>query len=170
MSGGRLILFAGLPGVGKTTLARALSGQLGAVYLRIDTIEEGLRRSHVDFTDLKDAGYTVAQAVAADALLAGQTVVADAVHGHRQGWDDWEALAHRVPVDIDWIRLVCSDEAEHQARIKRRAAAGAKHGADWTAIRSRQYDEWPASWPMIDTAGRDLDACLSEICARLELS
>jgi predicted kinase len=34
-----LIIFGGLPGTGETTLARALAEQLGAVFLRIDTIE-----------------------------------------------------------------------------------------------------------------------------------
>jgi SpoVK/Ycf46/Vps4 family AAA+-type ATPase len=31
------IIFCGLPGTGKTTLARELARRLGAVYLRIDT-------------------------------------------------------------------------------------------------------------------------------------
>ena len=43
----RLIIFGGLPGTGKTTLARKLANDLGATYLRIDTIERALRGSHV---------------------------------------------------------------------------------------------------------------------------
>ena len=35
-----LIALSGLPGSGKTTLARSLSRRLGAHYLRIDTIED----------------------------------------------------------------------------------------------------------------------------------
>ena len=38
-----LIIFSGLPGSGKSTIARALAQQLGAVYLRIDTIEQAIR-------------------------------------------------------------------------------------------------------------------------------
>ena len=34
-----LIVFSGLPGVGKTTIARELGRSLAAVYLRIDSIE-----------------------------------------------------------------------------------------------------------------------------------
>ena len=40
-----LIIFGGLPASGKTTIARDLARQLGATYLRIDTIEQALRES-----------------------------------------------------------------------------------------------------------------------------
>jgi predicted kinase len=35
-----LIILGGLPGTGKTTIARELARQLGAVHVRIDSIEE----------------------------------------------------------------------------------------------------------------------------------
>ncbi len=35
-----LIIFSGLPGSGKSTIARTLSERLNAVYLRVDTIEQ----------------------------------------------------------------------------------------------------------------------------------
>ena len=38
-----LIVFSGLPGVGKTTLARALAQAQGALHLRIDSIEQAMR-------------------------------------------------------------------------------------------------------------------------------
>ena len=34
-----LIVFSGLPGTGKTTIAKALAAATAAVYLRVDTIE-----------------------------------------------------------------------------------------------------------------------------------
>ena len=34
-----LIVFGGLPGTGKTTVARALASRMGAVYLRIESLE-----------------------------------------------------------------------------------------------------------------------------------
>jgi predicted kinase len=40
-----LIIFGGLPGTGKTTLSRMLAERRGALYLRIDTIEQALRNS-----------------------------------------------------------------------------------------------------------------------------
>jgi predicted kinase len=38
-----LIILGGLPGTGKTVIARELARQLGAVYLRIDSIEQVIR-------------------------------------------------------------------------------------------------------------------------------
>jgi predicted kinase len=40
-----LIVFGGLPGVGKTALARAVAQELAAAYLRVDAIEAAMRRA-----------------------------------------------------------------------------------------------------------------------------
>ena len=61
-----LIVFGGLPGTGKTTIARALALQLGAAYLRIDTIEQALRDCGGIRHPMDDTGYRVAYAIAAD--------------------------------------------------------------------------------------------------------
>jgi predicted kinase len=49
-----LIIFGGLPGTGKTTIARALAHQIGAVHLRIDSIEQAIRDSEVLSRPLND--------------------------------------------------------------------------------------------------------------------
>lgn len=42
-----LIILGGLPGAGKTTIARELALRLGAVHIRIDSIEQATRDSGV---------------------------------------------------------------------------------------------------------------------------
>ena len=37
----------GLPGVGKTTIARELARQIGAVHVRIDSIEQAIRDARI---------------------------------------------------------------------------------------------------------------------------
>ena len=58
-----LIVLSGLPGVGKTTIARELACSLAAVYVRIDSIEQALRQAGLA---VEAEGYAVAHAVAAD--------------------------------------------------------------------------------------------------------
>src|SRR5688572_12402612 len=65
---GFLVIFSGLPGTGKSTIARELARVLGGIHLRIDSIEQALRDSGRLKDELWDAGYRVAYAVAANNL------------------------------------------------------------------------------------------------------
>ena len=70
-----LIVFGGLPGTGKTTVARELTRRFDASYLRIDTIEQRLREAGLKVVGA--TGYVIAHALAAENLLIGRTVIAD---------------------------------------------------------------------------------------------
>ena len=55
-----LIVLGGLPGIGKTSIARAFSRAVSAVHVRIDSIEEAIRVSGVTVVSLDDGGYRAA--------------------------------------------------------------------------------------------------------------
>ena len=74
-----LIILGGLPGVGKTTIAKELARQIGAVHVRIDSIEQGLRNSGRFTGAMDDSGYRVAYSVAEETLRCGRSVIADCV-------------------------------------------------------------------------------------------
>jgi predicted kinase len=74
-----LIIFGGLPAVGKTTLAKAVAREWEAVYLRVDTIEQALRFSETLHGEVGPAGYLVAYRLAEENLRIGRTVVADSI-------------------------------------------------------------------------------------------
>jgi predicted kinase len=75
-----LIAFGGLPGTGKTTLARTVTSRYAAVYLRIDTVEQAIQDSDVLRANIGAAGYVTAYRVAADNLRVGRSVVGDSVN------------------------------------------------------------------------------------------
>ncbi|MBC8118641.1 MAG: AAA family ATPase, partial [Burkholderiaceae bacterium] len=86
-----LVVFAGLPGSGKTTLARRLSKSLQAVYVRIDSIENAIRRANRPAYEVGDLGYRVGYAMARDNLRACLTVVAASVNPVQESRDAWLA-------------------------------------------------------------------------------
>ena len=67
----RLIVFSGLPGVGKSTIAAALAKQIGAIWLRVDSLNEVIIASGTVPPELKIWTYGGAQAVAQDNLRLG---------------------------------------------------------------------------------------------------
>jgi len=149
-----LIVLGGLPGVGKTTIARELARQLGAVHVRIDSIEQVIRDSRVVSSLLDDAGYRVGYAVAADNLLVGRTVVADSVNPLPATRDAWTAVAQRAGVIAVEIEITCSDRAEHKMRVDTRTSDIVGLALPtWQAVVDRDYAAWDRERIVLDTAG-----------------
>lgn len=166
-----LIAFAGLPGAGKTTLARALAHTRGAVYLRIDTIEQAIRDAGVLAGEVGPAGYIVGNALAEANLRLGLSVVADSVNPVPESRAGWRATAAAAGVPIAEVEVICSDPLEHRTRIETRSLDIPGLAApDWPAVLSRAYAAWDRPRIVIDTAGRSAADSLAELQARLATS
>jgi len=159
-----LIVFGGLPGAGKTTIARELARQLGAVYLRIDSIEQAIRESG---KSVHDEGYRVAYALAADNLALGRTVVADSVNPLPVTRDAWIQVATRAKAAVLEIEVVCSDTAEHRRRIESRTADASGLILTWKAVTTRDYAPWDRDHIVLDTATLSVEQSIAKIRAAL---
>nr|WP_256476200.1 AAA family ATPase [Siccirubricoccus soli] len=51
-----MVVFGGLPGVGKTTLSRRLAARLGAMWLRIDAVGQAMIQGGVPAEAIGPAG------------------------------------------------------------------------------------------------------------------
>ena len=165
-----LIVFAGLPGTGKTSIARSLAERLGAVFIRIDTIEQVLADAGAGDVVMADPGlsYLLGYALATDNLRLGLPVVADSVNPLGITRDAWRAAASAASVSVIDVEVICSDVTEHRRRVEQRTSdiAGLTLPT-WAEVEAREYHAWDRDRIVIDTAGRSLETCVDELSATL---
>ena len=113
-----LYIFGGLPGTGKSELSKYLSETIGAIYLRIDTIEQALKNNGIG--NIYDEGYKIASSIASENLKLGQSVVADSTNPVKESRELWRNVATRSSAQFIEIEVVCSDLLEHKQRIEAR--------------------------------------------------
>jgi predicted kinase len=161
-----LYIISGLPGSGKSTLSQMIARQLGAVYLRIDTIEQGLRE--LCSIDVQGEGYRLAYRIASDNLCVGVSVVADSCNPIELTRREWEQVAQDARADYVNIEVICSDPNEHRLRAEARGVdvSGLKLPT-WNEIENREYHDWTVERVIVDTAGGSKTECASELLAKL---
>ena len=148
-----LIVLAGLPGVGKTQIARGVADRLGATFLRIDTIEAAIASTLHPFRD-NPVGYVIAARVAADQLRSGRRVVADAVNGLQLVRDLWAGVAREGGARLHWVEVICSDRVEHRRRVESRSAEMPGHELPtWQQVLDREWHPFVEPHLVIDNLG-----------------
>ena len=168
-----LVALAGLPGSGKTTVARPLAREFGAVHVRIDVIETALETSGaVSLVEHPALGYRVAYFEAIEHLRSGRGVIADSVNPIAVTREAWRWVASEGAARIVEVEVVCSDPEEHRRRVEARIADIPGHvEPTWAEVVSREYEPLelgPAAF-RIDTA-RDFTEALVQVVVRIRAS
>ena len=163
-----LIALAGLPGSGKSTLARALAERLGAMWVRIDTIEQAIRDAGVLAGEVGPSGYLVGYGIAATNLRLGHVVIADSVNPIAITRDAWRDVASGAGARCLELEVVCSDPGEHRRLVETRVVdvAGLVKPT-WDQVLTRECDAWTRQRLVVDTAGRSIEVCVDEVLAAI---
>ena len=152
--------------MGKTAIATRLARAIGAVHLRIDSIEQALRNSDIEVSGPE--GYVVAYAIAVDNLRLGHTVIADSVNPIEVTRAAWREVAGRTGTGCVEIEIICSDEVEHRHRVESRVPDIAGHPLPtWHEVCAREYEPWEAD-VVVDTAGQRIEVSAAELRERLK--
>lgn len=157
-----LYIFSGLPGVGKTTLAKKLATCCKATLLRIDTVEQGLRDLYS--LQVQGEGYRLSYRLAKDNLKVGNSVVADSCNPVQLTRKEWRETAISVKADYIDIEIICSDLEIHRQRAAARFSDIPNLTLpSWQDILQREYHQWKEARIVIDTAYKSIKACHKEL-------
>lgn len=140
-----LVVTAGLPAAGKTTIAGVVGNRLGVPVVSVDPIESAILSAGINSDEPTGlAAYLVAETIAESVLAGGGSVIVDAVNAVEPARDQWVKLAARQKVAIKFLEVVCSDPEVHRARMVSRGRRLA-HLAEptWHAV-EQSLDEWEA--------------------------
>ena len=77
-----------------------MARRTGALWLRVDSMDQAIWTSGTAREDLRDWTYRAAQAVVLDNLRLGRDVVADCVNDWTQARDGWQAVGAAVPSEV----------------------------------------------------------------------
>ncbi|EOY8016729.1 AAA family ATPase, partial [Salmonella enterica] len=115
-----LFVFSGLPGSGKSTVAKILSERLRAVYLRVDTVEQAIRSVSEHSPEIGPEGYFVLYELARENLKLGSDVVTDSVNDINLVRDSFYNIAISLNVPLLEVEILCSDKKKHRFRVENR--------------------------------------------------
>jgi len=153
----KLIIFSGLPGTGKSTLAESMGKDLGIPVFAKDWLEATLVRSGLKpITEEKSlgfAGYELLTLLAERQFMLEQSVILDSVAASQSIRSTWRQLAEQYHVECRVIECICSDAKLHRARLKdRNRRIPGWHELEWSEVERVKgyYSAWEEARLVLD--------------------
>lgn len=141
-----LIVMAGLPAAGKSTIAEVVGNRLGYPVVSVDPIETAILAAGIESDQPTGlAAYLVAETIADAVISGGGSVIVDAVNAVTAAREQWVKLAERRGAEARFIEVICSDAALHEERLAARAARRAEQSpSDAFAVEHSlaEWEEW----------------------------
>ena len=165
----KLIIFSGLPGTGKSTLAEAVGSSLKVPVFAKDWLEatllrhlrrtafgavqvSGIKPTHKD-KSLGFASYELLTVLAERQLILGQSVILDSVAATKTIRSAWHQLAEHYHANSRIIECVCSDESFHRSQLKQRQRnIPGWHELEWSEVErvKQYYSPWEGEHLVLD--------------------
>ena len=153
----KMILFSGLPGTGKSTLAESIGRQLRIPVFAKDWLEASLVRSglraSVDERQLGFAGYELLTVLAERQLMLNQSMILDSVASTLAIRNKWQQLANQYAAAWRVVECICSDENLHRARLQNRQRnIPGWHELEWSEVEKVKgyYSPWEGERLILD--------------------
>ena len=138
----KLILFSGLPGTGKSTLAEAVGRHLSIPVFAKDWLEATLLQSEWIASNpsnpeksLGFVGYQLLTTLAERQLMLHQSVILDSVASTQSIREAWRRLSEQYHAHWRVIECLCSDESFHRSQLtKRKRNIPGWHELQWSDV------------------------------------
>ena len=153
----RFIVFTGLPGIGKSSLAEAIGRLLGIPVFAKDWLDATLKRAQLGpeaESRIGFAGYELLTTLAERQLMLGQSVILDSVASIETLRAQWRGLAQHYGADWRVVECICSDETVHRQRLGRRQRhIPGWHELEWSEVERVKgyYAPWTEERLIVDT-------------------
>jgi predicted kinase len=175
---------SGVPGSGKTTIARAIAQRIGAIVIDHDITKSALLEAHMPAAIAGAASYSVLNAVARHLLQQGHSVIFDSPCFYEELLERGQQLAQAAHARYRYVECVVTDLAEIDRRLRTRSRMPSQVAGVWapptvgsgkTQTGADVFQDWianmkrpAAGYLTLDTT-QPLDMCIEAAIAYITM-